>query len=246
MPRVSEKRGIFFRALSYSFPVFLGYISIGFGFGLLLSGAGYPWWLSALMGIVMYAGAGQYFAVALFAGGASLPEACLFQLVLNARHLAYGLSMIKRFRGLGLSRFYLMYALTDETFALYSGLKDEKPGILLPLALLNQAYWVFGSLIGSIAGALIPFDMGGVEFALTALFIVLMIEQYLTVKKIKPFILTAIIAVLGTFFLPSRISLLGSLALSLGLAQFFLPARGEGDVEDAGENGMPRNKGNQC
>jgi 4-azaleucine resistance transporter AzlC len=238
VPRASEKRGIFLRALSYSFPVFLGYISIGFGFGLLLSGAGYPWWLSGLMGIIMYAGAGQYLAVGLFAGGASLPEACLLQLVLNARHLAYGLSMIKRFRGLGLSRYYLMYALTDETFALYSGLKDEKPGILFPLALLNQSYWVFGSLAGGIAGALIPFDMGGVEFALTALFIVLMIEQYLMVKRLKPFILTAIITVPGTFFLPSRISLLGSLALSLALAQFFLPVRGE--------NVTPRNGGNQC
>ncbi|MDR1429650.1 MAG: AzlC family ABC transporter permease [Spirochaetaceae bacterium] len=221
MPGTFEKRGAFSRALSYSFPVFLGYLSIGFGFGLLLSDAGYPWWLSALMGVIMYAGAGQYLAVGLFAGGASLLESCLLQFVLNARHFAYGLSMIKRFGTLGRRRYYLMYALTDETFALYSGLKDEDPGILFPLALLNQSYWVFGSLVGGIAGALIPFDMGGVEFALTALFIVLMIEQYFAVKRIKGFIITALIAIAGTFFLPSRISLLGSLALSLGLAQFF-------------------------
>jgi 4-azaleucine resistance transporter AzlC len=222
-----EKKGLLPRALSYSFPVFLGYISIGFGFGLLLVNAGYPWWLCGVMGLLMYAGAGQYLAVGLFATGARLWEACLLQLVLNARHLAYGLSMIKRFRGLGWRRYYIIYALTDETFALYSNLRDESQDILFPLALLNHGYWVFGSLLGGAAGALIPFDMGGVEFALKALFIVLMIEQYLSVKRLKPFIITALIAVAGTFFLPSRVSLLGSLALSLGLAQFFLPPKRE-------------------
>jgi 4-azaleucine resistance transporter AzlC len=217
------KKGLFVRALSYSFPVFLGYISIGFGFGLLLVNGGYPWWLSGVMGVLMYAGAGQYLAVGLFAGGARLWEACLLQLILNARHLAYGLSMIRRFRGLGFRKYYLIYALTDETFALLSGLRDPEPELMFFIALFNHVYWTAGSLLGGIAGSLIPFDMGGVEFALTALFIVLMIEQYLAVRKSGPFILIALIAVAGTFLLPSRISLLGSLALALALARFFFP-----------------------
>jgi 4-azaleucine resistance transporter AzlC len=231
---LSGTRSLFFRALSYSFPVFLGYISIGFGFGLLLVNAGYPWWLSAVMGILMYAGAGQYLAVGLFAGGARLWEACLLQLILNARHLAYGLSMITRFRGMGRRRYYLIYALTDETFALLSGLRNEKPELIFYIALLNHIYWTAGSLLGGAAGSLLPFDMGGVEFTLTALFIVLMIEQYLAIRKLKPFILTALIAVLGTVLLPSRISLLGSLALSLGLSQFFIPPVGKPALEESG------------
>jgi 4-azaleucine resistance transporter AzlC len=235
MAEAPEKKRPLLSALRLSFPVFLGYISIGFGFGLLLVNAGYAWPLAGIMGVLMYAGAGQYLAVGLFAEGASLWEVCLLQLILNARHLAYGLSMVKRFEGLGPRKYYLIYALTDETFALLSGLKDEDPSLMFRIALLNQGYWVAGSLLGGIAGALIPFDMPGVDFALTALFIVLMIEQYRTLRRLKPFVFTALITVLGTVLLPSRLSLLGALALSLALSRFFLPFEktnsGQGDVQ---------------
>ncbi|MDR1250257.1 MAG: AzlC family ABC transporter permease, partial [Treponema sp.] len=85
---IQNNKGLFIRALKYSFPVFLGYIAIGVAFGLLLTDAGYPWWMSLAMGAVMYAGAGQYIAVGLFAAGAGIWEAALVQLVVNARHMA--------------------------------------------------------------------------------------------------------------------------------------------------------------
>jgi 4-azaleucine resistance transporter AzlC len=176
----------------------------------------------------MYAGAGQYIAVELFAAGTTLWEALLVQMVVNARHMAYGISMLKRFQKAGPYKYYLIFALTDETFALLSslpegegavsGLSPEKRGLFMfYVALLNQGYWAAGSVIGAIAGSLIPFNTGGIGFALTALFVVLMIEQILRVRRPGAVIISASAAVLAVIFLPARLSLLSAMALSLVL-----------------------------
>jgi 4-azaleucine resistance transporter AzlC len=234
----------FSAALKYSVPVFLGYITIGIAFGLLLVDAGYPWWLAPVMSIVMYAGAGQYIAIGLFAAGASLWEAALVQLVVNARHIAYGLSMLKRFRKAGPFRFYLVYALTDETFALLSSMHSFESGppsergaeddggrsrFMFCVALLNQLYWVSGSVAGALAGSLIPFDTSGIGFALTALFVVLMVDQVFPAARAvrdglkrasfrapsHVFAVSALAAILAFFILPDRAALLAAMAVSL-------------------------------
>jgi 4-azaleucine resistance transporter AzlC len=224
---------VFTAALNYSVPVLLGYLAIGVAFGLLIAGAGYPWWLALVMSLVMYAGAGQYIAVGLFAAGTALWEVLLVQLVVNARHMAYGISMLKRFRQAGPYKYYLIFALTDETFALLSSLPDpaekgegpaaggvspERQGLfMLYVSLLNQGYWVAGSVIGAIAGSLITFNTEGIGFALTALFVVLMIEQMLRVRRPGIFIVSALAAALAVVCLPARFSLLSALALALAL-----------------------------
>ncbi len=175
--------------IKLTLPVFFGYIAIGIPFGLMLVKNGYPWWLAPIMSLTMYAGAGQYMAVGLFASGASFGAIAIAQLLLNIRHIVYGLSLIEKFKDVGKWKPYLIFALTDETYALMTTTplpKNESPGIFYgTIALLNQSYWILGSLIGAIAGTLIPFDFVGVDFALTSLFAVLLIEQ---VKKSKDFI----------------------------------------------------------
>ncbi|MDR1252213.1 MAG: AzlC family ABC transporter permease [Treponema sp.] len=231
MERPSPYLSVFFAAFKYSIPVLLGYLAIGVAFGLLVVDAGYPWWLALVMGLVMYAGAGQFIAVGLFAVGTSLWEAALVQLVVNARHIAYGFSMLNRYRNTGLFRYYLIFGLSDETFALLSSLPEDDAVIDGPVSsgmdrgkfmfyvtALNQCYWLSGSLIGALAGALIPFSTEGIGFALTALFVVLMIEQILRVRKLTVFIVSAIPAALGAVFLPSRMSLLAAMVLALALS----------------------------
>ncbi|MDR1278511.1 MAG: AzlC family ABC transporter permease [Treponema sp.] len=222
---------VFAAALKYSVPVLLGYLAIGLAFGLLIAGAAYPWWLALVMSLVMYAGAGQYIAVGLFAAGTTLWEVLLVQLVVNARHMAYGISMLKRFRQAGPYKYYLIFALTDETFALLSSLPDPaergegpaaggvspEPLFMFYVSLLNQGYWVAGSVIGAIAGSLLPFNTEGIGFALTALFVVLMIEQMLRVRRPGVFVVSALAAALAVVFLPARLSLLSALALALAL-----------------------------
>ncbi|MDR1220602.1 MAG: AzlC family ABC transporter permease [Treponema sp.] len=238
--RTPNKRGVFVRAVRYSIPVLLGYLAIGIAFGLLLVDAGYPWQLSLVMSVVMYAGAGQYIAVGLFAAGAGLMEAALVQLVVNARHIAYGLTMLKRFNMTGALKYYLMFALTDETFALLSSLpaelqsaqdgqvetQEERAWFMFFVSLLDHGYWTAGSVIGAVAGSLIPFSMEGIGFALTALFIVLLIEQIYRVKKPLVFVVSALITALAVAVFPSRLSLLMGMAISLAVVQFVQNIRG--------------------
>ena len=224
MEKTAARHSVFWAAFKYSIPVLLGYLAIGIGFGLLMADAGYPWWLTLVMSGVMFAGAGQYIAIGLFAAGTSLWETALVQLVVNARHIAYGFSMLNRFRNAGPFRYYLIFGMTDETFALLSSLPaDENSGhgkFMLFVTALDHGYWIAGSLIGAVAGSLFPFDTEGIGFALTALFVVLMIEQILKVRRPGIFIVSAITAVLGVFFLSSRISLLTALVLALVLSSF--------------------------
>jgi 4-azaleucine resistance transporter AzlC len=185
--------------------------------------------MSLVMGVVMYAGAGQYIAVGLFAAGAGLWEAALVQLVVNARHIAYGVTMFKRFNAAGPCKWYLIFSLSDETFALLSSLPDEGEQnsddraasirFMFLVALLDQLYWIAGGVIGALLGTFIPFDLQGIGFALTALFVALMIEQILRVKRPGPFIISAVTAVLAVALLPSRLSLLSAMAVSLAAAQ---------------------------
>ena len=179
----------FIKIVKLTLPVFFGYIAIGIPFGLMLVKNGYPWWLSPVMSLTMYAGAGEYMAIGLFASGASFGAIAVAELLLNIRHIVYGLSLIEKFKDTGKWKPYLVFALTDETYALMTSIPlpvNAKPGPFYgTIAFLNQMYWVAGSLIGAIAGTLIPFDFAGVDFALTALFAVLLIEH---IKQSKDFI----------------------------------------------------------
>ena len=168
-------------ALRTTIPVFLGYISCGAAFGLITINAGYPWWLAPAMGILMFAGAGQFFAIPLFAAGTPILLILATELLLNIRHIVYGLPLINQFKECRRSKPYLIFALTDETFSILTttnvppGVKPEE--YYFTVSILDQAYWVGGSLIGAVAGAMIHFDFTGVDFALTALFAVLSIDQ---------------------------------------------------------------------
>ena len=227
-PKVSgspPRHSVFWAAAKYSIPVLLGYLAIGVAFGLLMADAGYPWWLSLAMSAVMYAGAGQFIAIGLFAAGTSLLEAALVQLVLNARHAAYGFSMLNQFSNAGPYKFYLIFGMTDETFALLSSLPEDgvrdRAKFMFLVTVMNHCYWITGSVTGAVIGALIPFSTQGIGFALTALFIVLLVEQILRVRKPGIFIVSAIAAVLGVFLLPSRMSILGAMVLAMAFSSFF-------------------------
>lgn len=210
-------------AFAYSIPVLLGYVPLGIAFGLLLSSAGYPWLLATVMSLVMYAGAAQFIAVGLFTAGSSIWEVALITLAVNARHLAYGTAMLQRFTGRSWKKFYLIFSLTDETFALLSSLgpvenPEEEKGreaFMLRLSALNQLYWTSGATVGAVAGVLLPFKIEGLAYALTALFIILMIEQIYRLKRVSPFLLAALVSVAATWILPSRFALLVALGVSL-------------------------------
>ena len=178
------------RAFLDTVPVMTGYLVLGVGFGLLLRQNGFGLGWAFAMSLFIYAGSMQYLAVGLLSGGASLLTASLTTLMVNARHLFYGISMLDTYRGAGKKKPYLIFALTDETYSLVSGRKlpegEGKFRYCFLVSLLDQCYWVAGSVLGSAAGMLLPLNLEGIDFALTALFVTVFVEQWLSTKDHKP------------------------------------------------------------
>ena len=172
------------KALSAAFPVtvpvLMGYLAIGIAFGLMLQEIGYNFIWAFFMSLTIYAGSGQYLGVTLLGAAASLGTVAVMTLLINFRHLVYGLSMLEKFRGMGPRKLYMIFSLTDETYALLSSARApvgvDPRNFYFAIALLDQSYWILGSVIGAVAGALIPFSTEGVDFAMTALFVVIAVE----------------------------------------------------------------------
>ena len=169
-------------AFPVTVPVLMGYLAIGMAFGLMLQSIGYGVGWAALMSLAIYAGSGQYLGVSLLAAGAPLAQTAFLTLMVNFRHLVYGLSMLEKFRGMGFRKFYMIFSLTDETYALLSSAKApegvEEHDFFFTVALLDQSYWVLGSVLGSLLGSALGFDTTGVDFAMTALFLVIAVGQW--------------------------------------------------------------------
>lgn len=207
-------------------PVMTGYLVLGVGFGLLLRQNGYGLGWAFAMSMLIYAGSMQYLAVGLLSGGASLVTAALSTLMVNARHLFYGISMLDTYRGAGKRKPYLIFALTDETYSLVSGGKlpegEDKFRYCFLVSLLDQCYWVAGSVLGSAAGMLLPVNLEGIDFALTALFVTVFVEQWLSTHDHRPALtgvgVTALcLAVFGRdiFLIPSMVVIAGVLIWGL-------------------------------
>ena len=185
-------------AFLHTIPVMTGYLFLGFGFGIILQQNGYGVLWALAMSLFIYAGSMQYVGVSLLTGGVSLLTAAVTTLMVNARHLFYGISMVDAYKGTGKRKPYLIFALTDETFSLVSQGAPEKTDrncYFFLVSLFNQCYWVIGSALGSLAGKL-PVDFTGIDFALTALFITIFVEQWLTTKNHFPALVGVISAAL--------------------------------------------------
>ncbi len=173
-------------ALRYAFPktvpVMAGYLVLGTAYGILMNVNGYGIWWAVLISIFVYAGSLQYLGITFFAAAVNPWYAFFMSLMLNARHLFYGLSMLDKYKDGGKLKPYLIFALTDETFSVLCN--EEVPEginkyhVYFFASLLDHLYWVTGALIGSLAGGLIRFDTAGMDFALTALFVVIFVDQW--------------------------------------------------------------------
>lgn len=182
-------------AFPVTIPVLMGYLAIGIAFGLMLQSIGYgaPW--AFLMSLLIFAGSGQYLGVSLLALGAPLTEVALLTFIVNFRHLVYGLSLLEKLRGMGVRKLYMIFGLTDETYALLSSAQPpegvEAHDFYFWIALLDHSYWIAGSVIGAVAGQLLGFDTTGVDFAMTVLFIVIAIDQWKSYPEHLPALLGA-------------------------------------------------------
>ena len=188
-------RKILDAAFPVTIPVLMGYLAIGVAFGLMLQSIGYGVLWAVLMSLTIYAGSGQYLGVSLLATGAPLAQVAFLTLMINFRHLVYGLSMLERFRGMGWRKLYMMFSLTDETYALLSSVRApegvDEHKFYFAVAMMNQSYWIAGSVIGSLAGSALGIDTTGVDFAMTALFLVIAVGQWRAAGSHLPALLGA-------------------------------------------------------
>ncbi|ADV45946.1 AzlC family ABC transporter permease [Nitratifractor salsuginis] len=225
-------------ALKASMPVLMGYSVLGFAFGLLMRSQGYAWYLPVAMSLLIYAGTLQFLALEFFRAKAGMWEIFVASIFINIRQAFYGLSLLKQFQKTGRFKPYLIFALTDETYALMTTLKPDaridQRRYYFYLAALNQSYWVLGTVAGVLVGGVMRFDTRGLDFSLTALFVVLAMEQYRQRRNLLPFLIGAG-ASLAAMVLVSRDRML---ITAIGLALLgMLALRGRLNEDEEAEGG---------
>ena len=219
------KKEILKKAFIATVPVLSGYLVIGLSFGVVLQSRGYGVLWSAAMSTFIYAGSMQFVAVELMSSAASLFTVALTTVMVNMRHVFYGLSMIDRYKNTGKAWPYLIFALTDETYSLVCNppemkAEDEKSFYIL-VSVLDHIYWIAGSVLGSLLGSVLPFSTEGIDFALTALFVSVFMEQWQSTKDHVPALMGLGASVLCLlFFGPDSFLIPSMLLILLGLTLY--------------------------
>lgn len=213
----------FKKAFKATLPVMAGYIVLGMGFGIVLKVRGYSLLWALAMSVFIYAGSMQFVAIDLLTGGASLITTALTTLMVNARHLFYGISMVDKYKDMGKIKPYLIFSLTDETYSLVcrdDGDPKAKKRYYTLVSAMNHCYWVTGSVLGAAIGGIIPFSVDGIDFALTALFVTVFVEQWASTKDHLPALTGVICSVIcllifgsENFLIPTMILITVSLTV---------------------------------
>lgn len=217
----------FFAAFPYTLPILAGFLFLGVTYGIYMNTCGFDFWYPMLMSLVIFAGSMEFVAANLLLGAFQPLQALALALMINARHLFYGISMLDRYRGTGWKKPYLIFGMCDESFSINYTAKIpngvDRGWFLFFVTLLNQIYWVAGATLGGLFGSLIAFDTEGLSFVMTAMFVVIFLEQWLKEKdhtaSLAGLVLSFFfLAVFGAdaFILPAMLAIIGALALLRG------------------------------
>lgn len=174
------------RVFKLTFPVMIGYLFLGMAFGILCYKQGLEWYWACFMSVVVYAGSMQFVLISMLGGGLHIAEVILVTLSVNARQLFYGISFLKRYQDMNKYRWYMIFSLTDETYSLLCNKSNPETEndkrFMFYVSLCNQGYWIVGSVVGVFLGSILSFDTKGIDFAMTALFTVILVEQWIASK----------------------------------------------------------------
>ncbi len=181
MKEKSSYGAAFRAAFPHTLPVLAGFAVLGITYGILMSSEGFPFWITSLISLTVFAGSMQFVAVNLLIGSFAPLSAFLLTLMINARHIFYGISMLDRYKNTGKKKPYLIFGMCDETFSINctakvpQGVEEHK--FILAVTVLDQSYWVIASTVGALFGSLIRFNTQGIDFVMTAMFFVILVEQ---------------------------------------------------------------------
>ena len=205
------KKEILKTAFIKSIPILCSYIFVGMAYGLMMNEAGFYWWHTLLISLLIYTGAFQFLLISFLQTGTPLLTICLSALLINSRQLFYSLTFIDDFNRMGKKKWYMIHTLTDETYAVNCTLPPQNKKDIMPwIAFFSRCYWMIGGLLGSFIGNLVPWNLEGIDFCMTALFIIILMDQC---KKIENQKIACIGFIVGIFCL-----------LLFGTRQFMLPS----------------------
>ena len=218
------------KSVRTTIPVMAGYLVLGAGFGILLRTRGYGLGWALAMSAFIYAGSMQFVLIDLLSGGAGIITAAVMTFLINARHLFYGISMLERYKDTGAAKPYLIFALTDETYSVVcsGGVPEgvDRKKYYFWVSLLNQLYWIAGGVAGALLGSVLPFDTTGIDFSMTALFLVVMTEQWKASRDHTPALVglgvsLVCLLVFGSsdFLIPSMVGITAALTVLRGFMQ---------------------------
>lgn len=211
----------FQHALTKSLPIAAGYLSLGFAFGVLLSDMGYHFLWATFSALIIFAGAMQFVMLTLLDGSVSLPTVAIMTLLVNSRHAFYGLSFIPLIKGMGKKALYFIHSLTDESYSLFCTYKPQEEmdnnRVRLFISVLCHIYWIGGCTLGALIGGLIPFDTTGIDFAMTAMFITIFIDQWKEAKSHVPAITGIVSGILCLIIFGPSSFILPTILLSVAI-----------------------------
>ena len=211
-------------AFPYTIPILTGFLFLGAAYGIFMNVSGFGAFYSILISLILFAGSMQFVAVNLLIGAFDPVGALLLTLMVNARHLFYGLSMLDKYKNVKHRRFYLIFALCDETFSVNCTARIpetvDKDWFYFWTSFLDQCYWVIGTAIGGLFGSFLTFNTEGLDFVMTALLVVIFLENWLKEKNHTSSILGLVLSLIclllfgsSSFIIPSMIAILGILTL---------------------------------
>ncbi|MEQ2563771.1 AzlC family ABC transporter permease [Ventrimonas sp. CLA-AP-H27] len=214
-------------ALGKTIPIMFSYLFLSMAFGIMMNQAGFPFYWAYLVSLTVYTGAFQFVIVSFLSAGAGIATIALTALAMNCRHMFYGVTFLKEFKSMGKRYPYMIFSLTDETYALYCSLEYPEEldhhQVMFDIAWLSRAYWLIGTLVGALLGQIIPFDFEGVDFCMTALFVTILIDQWKKTEDHAPAVIGGVSAVVFLLIFGASRFMLPSLMVTTALLLIFTP-----------------------
>ena len=212
-------------AFPHTIPVFTGYLVLGISYGVLMTASGFPFWIPIVTSLAIFAGSMEFVLVNLLLSAFNLLQAFMMTILINARHLFYGLSMLDQYKGMGLKKLYLIFGLTDETFSINCSMEPpvgvDRGLFYLFVTLLDHSYWFLGATLGGLFGSILHFNTEGLDFVMTTMFVVIFLEQWKKDTNHLSALIGVVLPVLclvvfgaNQFMIPAMIAILLGLTLA--------------------------------
>jgi 4-azaleucine resistance transporter AzlC len=211
------------QAFIKSIPIMCSYLFVSMAYGIMMEEAGFRWYYALLVSLTVYTGAFQFVLITFLSSGASLITIALTALLMNSRQTFYSLTFVEEFKGMGKKLLYMIHTMTDETYAVNCSLQQDdinRKDIMFWVAFFSRCYWMAGAVIGGVIGQLIPFELEGIDFCMTALFVIIFIEQWEKTKNHLPAILGLAVAIICLLIFGQRNFMLVALIAVSGILLF--------------------------